>query len=111
MFDLVEIRNRDGEKINVRLDTTRIPHDDFGEYNGVIYIGNEPYVLVADMADDPRKGDIEGRAWRLVHPREIKFPQAFFERENCEFLIGYIAPHISREKLEKIKTVLEGDDE
>lgn len=106
MFDMVEIRNRDGGKVNVPLETNRVPHEDFGEMYGIITIGREPYVLVADMTDDPRKGDIEGRKWRIVHPKSVRFPDEFFERENSDLVIHMIAPHIGEEKLNKIRKIL-----
>ena len=107
MWDVVEIRNIDGEKINVHLEENKTPSDDLGEFYAQIRIGNEPYMLVAERSDDPRKGDVEGRAWKIVHPKKMTFPDSFFERENAALVIQMIAPHIGEEKLTRIQAILE----
>ena len=93
MWDVVEVRNLDGEKINVRLELNNTPSDQLGEFYAQIRIGSEPYMLVAEQADDRWRGDIEGRTWKLVHPRSMTFPDEFFERENAALVIQMIAPH------------------
>ena len=107
MFDLVELRNLEGEKINIRLEINKTPATDLGEYYAQVRIGNEPYMLVAEMNDQRGKGDIEGRTWTLVHPKSMTFPDEFFEKENVGILVQMIAPHIGEEKLAKVIEVLE----
>jgi len=110
MFDVVEIRNLDGEKINVHLDENKSGDKDLGEWHALIRIANEPYLLVADQAEED--GDVEGREWRLLSKnREIILPDRFFEKNNIGGVIQMITPFIGEEKLAKIQAVLEGRDD
>lgn len=107
MIDMVEIRNAEGEKINVRLEMNKTPSEDLGEWYAQVRIAHEPYMLVAEQNNEPRKGDMEGRTWKLVHPKEMRFPDEFFEKENIGMLVQIISPYIGEEKLAKVIEVLE----
>ena len=110
MFDMVEIRDRDGHKFDLPLESNKIPHEDFGESYGVISICHEPYLLVAQQTDNQREADIEGRTWSLVHPKSVRLPNEFFERENASAIIDMVAPFVSEDKLDRIKAILEGEN-
>jgi len=107
MIDMVEVRAPDGSKINVPLEMNKTPSNELGEWYAQIRIAYEPYMLVAEHNNDPTKGDMEGRTWKLVHPRSMTFPNEFFEKENIGLLVQMIAPHVGEEKLNKIIEVLE----
>ena len=105
MFDLVEIRNLDGEKINVRLDPNRTSFDRLGEYFAHIRIADAPYLLVAEKSDE--SGDGEGRKWSIVADAPDFLPSQFYERENIGYIMQMIAPFLGEKKLAKVQEVLE----
>jgi len=109
MYDMVEIRDRKEGKILLPLEANNLPYDDFGESYGVVNIGGVSYVLVAEQASNEDEGDVEGRKWKLVHPKTIVFPKKFFERENAALVLNMISPYISKGKLEAIQDILESD--
>ena len=106
---MVELRDRKGNRLVLPLETNHIPYEDFGESYGVITLGGVPYLLVAEQAEIPTEGDIEGRKWKLVHPKSITFPSEFFEKENAVMLIEMIEPYVSSAKLNQIRSILEED--
>lgn len=111
MFDVVEIRNLNGEKINIHLEENKSGVEDLGEWFAQIRIGQEPYLLVAESNQDRLSGDIEGRTWGLVHVKSITFPDSFFEQENIPWVMQMITPFLGESKLNKIQKILEEKDE
>lgn len=107
MFDVVEIRNLDGEKINVHLDENKSGQEELGEWHALIRIANEPYLLVAEPVETG--GDLEGREWKLLsRNRKVVLPDSFFEKHNVAGVMQMITPFVGEEKLVKIQAILEG---
>jgi hypothetical protein len=107
MYDIVEIRNINGEKINLRLEQNNMNMDRLGEAFAYIRIGEVPYLLVAKK--DEVNGDIEGRSWEIISGAPKALPNKFFEKENVGWLIQMLTPFLGEEKLEKVKEVLEDE--
>lgn len=112
MYDVAEIRNIGGEKINVHLSSNKTSNDELGDWCAQVRIGGEAYMLVAKPANKDERPDSEGRVWSLVGSKPRSLPDEFFGQDNVSMIIQIIAPFIMYEenKLRKIAKVLKGEE-